>query len=149
MGESSLPDIIEREIGHYISNNMPQGETLIQKEVIYEQQKIEEEAIDGEPLIIALDNQDQAETSTRRSFCRTSNAPERYETWINSSLLKDSDIIEEKEDRDALILEEEEPSSYNEAQTCEAKFEWNIAMEKEMQSLKDNGIWMLEDDSQG
>jgi hypothetical protein len=33
MGESSLPDTIEGEIGHYISNDMPQGET----QVIFEQ----------------------------------------------------------------------------------------------------------------
>jgi hypothetical protein len=54
-------------------------------------------------------------------------------------LLKDSDIIGEQEDEDALILEENEPFSYNEAQTCETKFEWNVTIEKEMQSLEDNG----------
>jgi hypothetical protein len=88
-----------------------------------------------EPLTIALDDQDQAETSTRRSSSRTTNALERYGAWANSSLLKDSDIIEEQKDEDALILEEVESSSYNEAQTCEEKFEWNVAMKKEMQSL--------------
>jgi hypothetical protein len=123
MDKSSLSDTIEGEIGHYISNDMPQGETPMQKEVIFEQQEIEEQAIDGESLTIAPDDQDQAKTSTRRSSSRTTNALERYGILANSSLLKDSDIIGEQKDEDGLILKEEEPSSYNETQTCKAKFE--------------------------
>jgi hypothetical protein len=37
MGESSLLDIIEGKIGHYISNDMSQGETPMQEKVIFEQ----------------------------------------------------------------------------------------------------------------
>jgi hypothetical protein len=120
----------------------------MQKEVISEQQEIEEQAIDGEPLTIARDDQDQAETSTRRSFSRTNNTPKRYRTWANFSLLKNSDIIGEQEDGNTLILKEGEPFSYNEAQNYEIKFEWNVVMEKKMQLLEDNGTWMLQDDSQ-
>jgi hypothetical protein len=36
MGESSLSNIIEREIDHYISNDMPQEKTPMQGKVIFE-----------------------------------------------------------------------------------------------------------------
>jgi hypothetical protein len=121
MNGSFIPSFIEGEIGHYICNDMPQEEAFLQEEATFKQYKVEEQTIDDEPLTIALDDQDQAETFTKRSYSRTSNAPEKYETWANSSLLKDSDIIGEQENEDALILEEKEPFSYNEAQTCEAK----------------------------
>jgi hypothetical protein len=143
MGESSLLDTIKGQIGHYISSDISQGETSMQDEVIFEQQEIEEQAADGEPLTIALDNQDQAEISTRRSSSRSGNALETYGTWANYFLLKDNDIIEEQEDKYALILEEEKLSLLNKAQACEAKFEWNATMEREMQSLEDNKIWEL------
>jgi hypothetical protein len=55
-------------------------------------------------LTIASNDQYQAETSIRRVFSRTSNAPKRYGIWANSFLLKDNDIIREQEDRNALIL---------------------------------------------
>jgi hypothetical protein len=74
-------------------------------------------------LTIAPDDLDQAKTSTKRSSSRTSNASETYGTWANSFLLKENDIIGDQEDGDNLILEEKESSSYNKAQSCEAKFE--------------------------
>ncbi|OAE35979.1 hypothetical protein AXG93_93s1180 [Marchantia polymorpha subsp. ruderalis] len=51
--------------------------------------------------------------------------------------------IDQHEDGMALILEEGEPSSYREAQASVNKLEWNVAMEREMQSLIDNKTWEL------
>ncbi|OAE22219.1 hypothetical protein AXG93_412s1080 [Marchantia polymorpha subsp. ruderalis] len=45
----------------------------------------------------------------------------------------------------ALILEEDEPSSYREAQASVNKLEWNATMEREMESLIDNKTWELVD----
>ncbi|OAE26759.1 hypothetical protein AXG93_1129s1070 [Marchantia polymorpha subsp. ruderalis] len=43
----------------------------------------------------------------------------------------------------ALILEEDEPSSYREAQTSVNKLEWNAHMKREMDTLIDNKTWEL------
>jgi hypothetical protein len=86
-----------------------------------------------------LDDKDQAQSSTKKTSSRTSRAPKRYGIWADFSLLKDSDFIGKQENKDALILKEWNHSSYNKARTCEAKFELNVVMDKEMQSLQDNG----------
>lgn len=72
---------------------------------------------------------------------RANKAPERFGVWTNSSILEDGDFDVEDEDRMALILEKVEPSSYKEVQALFKKLEWNVAMEREMQSLIDNKIW--------
>ena len=65
--KSPLPNIVEGVIDHYSFNDMPHGEAPIQLEGVLEQQELEEQVITGEPLIRALDDEDQPETSTRRS----------------------------------------------------------------------------------
>ncbi len=48
-----------------------------------------------------------------------------------------------EDEGNALILEEGEPSSYKDAQASPQKLEWDLAMHKEMQSLKHNKTWEL------
>jgi len=112
-------------------------------EGVPEQQELEEQMIAGEPLHRAPDDEDQPETSTRRSSDRVSRAPMRYGTWANSSSLEEHDLEDGEDDGSALILEEGEPPSYRDARASPDKLEWDAAMEREMQSLIDNKTWKL------
>jgi hypothetical protein len=116
-----VASLVKREIGYYSFGDMPQKEDPIELEELLKQPEVEDQAITGVPLTKAPDHKDQPKSSRRLSGC-SSNALERYGPWENFSLLKEQDIVLDEDDSSALILEEGEPFSYNEAQTCESKF---------------------------
>jgi hypothetical protein len=60
--------------------------------------------------------------------------------------LKEHDIVPDEDDGGALILEEEEPSLYNEARTCESKFKWNAAIKQGHSIVDCKWVYKLKDD---
>ncbi|OAE23684.1 hypothetical protein AXG93_4520s1070 [Marchantia polymorpha subsp. ruderalis] len=141
-GKSLLTDIVVREFDHSITNDMSHEKTPIHMKHILENQELQDQAIVDEPITTIPDKRDQTETFTKRSQ-RSSRAFERFGAWANSSILKDRDLDFEDENGMALILKEDEPSSYRETQASVNKLEWNVAMEREIQSLIDNKTWKL------
>ncbi|OAE21955.1 hypothetical protein AXG93_242s1390 [Marchantia polymorpha subsp. ruderalis] len=136
-GKSLLTYVVVGEFDHSIINDQSYEEAPIHVEQVLEEQELQEQDIVGEPIATIPDKRNQTKMSTRRSQ-RSSRAPERFGVWANSSTLKDCDLDSEDEDGMALILEEDEPSSFREAQAAINKLEWIVAMEREMESQIDN-----------
>ena len=138
-GKSPIPDTVEGEISHEGVHDRREVDAPGMELVPVMEQ--EEQVIVGVPQIQPA-AADQPESSTRRTSSRSTRAPTRYGQWADSSKLDDIDIAPE-DDQMALILEEGEPSSYQEACASEQKHEWNAAMQRELQSLSDNKTWEL------
>ncbi|KAL2634229.1 hypothetical protein R1flu_005708 [Riccia fluitans] len=88
---------------------------------------------------------DQPESSMRWSS-RVKSAFEKYGVWFPSDQVDEHDNVRNVY---ALITEEGEPSSYEEAQNLVEKAEWNTKMQKEMNSLNDDKTWELVELPQG
>ena len=67
---------------------------------------------------------------------RTHQIPVRYEFPIT-------------DDNDVLIMDQSEPTSYQEAINCPDSKKWLEAMKSEMQSMYDNQVWTLIDPTDG
>ncbi|KAL2608265.1 hypothetical protein R1flu_026838 [Riccia fluitans] len=129
----------EGEIIHDTDHDAPQGDIPTIVEDVHEpEEHIEEQEEVGRPMGEPF-NDDQPESSMRRSSCVKS-APERYGAWFPSDQVDEHD---NEGDVHALITKEGEPSSFEEAQNLDEKVEWIMMMRKEMKSLNDIKTWEL------
>ncbi|CAM6082590.1 unnamed protein product [Calypogeia fissa] len=98
------------------------------------------------PVVVAPEEQEQVATdeaeSSRRSSSRVTKGqgPERYGTWYPSETIDDEDS---DDSGTALLTEDGDPSTFEEAMGSTEKAEWNAAMQKEMKSLVENKTWEL------
>ena len=76
------------------------------------------------------------ETQVLRRSYRTRHEPERYGFLITDSC-------------DVLLMDQNEPTTYQEAVLSSDSEKWHDAMKSEMQSMYDNQVWNLIDPPEG
>ncbi|KAL2630723.1 hypothetical protein R1flu_015409 [Riccia fluitans] len=124
---------------HDINHDTPQEHLpTIAEDVFEPEEHVEEQEGVGRP-VGRPPNDDQPKSSIRRS-ARVKGAPQRYHIWFPSDQVDEHD---NEGNEYALITEEGEPSSFEEAQNLAEKAEWSATMRKEMKSLSDNKTWEL------